>query len=124
MKVKWLDEVAAKDYEAAVSYLSLRISEAEAQTLRAAFAQAPIEWRRANDILRAAELAPAPHDDPGVRKDRRKIKKGKRLSPILVVSYEFGSDIADGFHRASAVYHDDPYLEIPLKVAHSQGRRP
>ncbi len=72
--------------------------------------------RRANDILRAAGLTPAPLDDPGVMKDLIKAIEGKPLSPVLVLSGRKGSDIADGFHRVSLVYRLDPYSVVPLKL--------
>jgi hypothetical protein len=100
----------------AEAYLSLKLSEdavAEAvQRLR----KATLTTRRANDILRAAGLTPAPLDDPGVMKDLIKAVEGKRLSPVLVLSGNKGADIADGFHRVSLTYRLDPYSEVPLKL--------
>ncbi len=51
--------------------------------------------RRANDILRAAGLEPAPLDDPRVIKDLIRTIEGKELSPVLVVSSAGRADIAD-----------------------------
>jgi hypothetical protein len=79
--------------------------------------KAKLTTRRANDILRASGLGPAPLDDPGVVKDLIKVIEGKSLSPVLVVGGADGTDIADGFHRVSLVYRIDPYGSIPLKLA-------
>jgi hypothetical protein len=116
-KIKWLDDVAAHDYDAAEAYLSLKLDSETTAKLIKRLRKAPLSHRRANDILRAAGLTAAPLDDPGVMKDLIKIIEGKRLSPVLVISGDAKADIADGYHRVSLVYRIDPYGEIPLKVA-------
>jgi hypothetical protein len=115
--IKWLDDVARHDYDAAEAYLSLKLDLEAARKIVNRLRKAPVARRRANDILRAAGLTPAPLIDPGVMKDLVKVIEGKQLSPVLVVSGEAGADIADGFHRVSLVYCLDPYAEIPLKLA-------
>lgn len=115
--LKWLDDVAGHDYDAAEAYLSLKLDVESAGKVVKALRKAPITRRRANDILRAAGLTAAPLDDPGVMKDLVKVIEGKELSPVLVVSGEAGADIADGYHRVSLVYRIDPYGVIPLKLA-------
>jgi len=115
--IRWLDDVADHDYAAARAYLSLTLEAKAAKKVVQRLRSAPITTRRANDILRAARLDPAPLEDPGVVKDLDKVIAGKRLSPVLVVSGEAGADIADGYHRVSLVYRIDPYGEVPLKLA-------
>jgi hypothetical protein len=115
-KIKWLDDVADHDYDAAEAYLSLKLDSAAAHKAVERLRSAPLTTRRANDILRAAGVTSAPLDDPGVIKDLIKVIEGNRLSPVLVISAEAGADIADGFHRVSLVYQIDPYGEIPLKL--------
>jgi hypothetical protein len=115
--IKWLDDVADHDYAAAEAYLSLKLDVESAGKVVKRLRKAPITQRRANDILRAAGLTPAPLDDPGVMKDLIKVIGSKELSPVLVVSGEAGADIADGYHRVSLVYRLDPYGEVPLKLA-------
>jgi hypothetical protein len=116
-KIKWRDEVASHDYNAAEAYLSLKLeSDAVAKIIKR-LRKAPLTRRRANDILRAAGVTAAPLDDPGVMKDLIKVIEGDRLSPVLVVSDGTSADIADGYHRVSLVYRIDPYSEIPMKLA-------
>jgi hypothetical protein len=115
--IKWLDDVADHDYAAAEAYLSLKLDVESAGKVVKRLRKAPISRRRANDILRAAGLTPAPLDDPGVMKDLIKVIESKELSPVLVVSGEAGADIADGYHRVSLVYRLDPYGVVPLKLA-------
>ena len=114
---KWLKDVAGHDYEAAEAYLSMKLDVESAHKVVKRLRKAPVTRRRANDILRAAGLTPAPLDDPGVMKDLVKVIEGKELSPVLIVSGETGADIADGYHRVSLVYRLDPFAEIPLKLA-------
>jgi hypothetical protein len=115
-RIKWLDDVADHDYDAAEAYLSLKLDPAAAHKAVERLRRAPLTSRRANDILRAAGVTPAPLEDPGVIKDLIKVIEGNRLSPVLLISAEAGADIADGFHRVSLVYRIDPYGEIPLKL--------
>jgi hypothetical protein len=116
-KIKWLDDVAEHDYDAAEAYLSLKLEPEAAGKAVKKLRKASLTRRRANDILRAAGLTAAPLDDPGVMKDLIKVIEGKHLSPVLVVNAEMHADIADGYHRVSLVYRIDPYGEVPLKLA-------
>jgi hypothetical protein len=117
VRIKWKAEVADHDYAAAQAYLSLKLGEEAVAKAVQRLQKASLTTRRANDILRAAGLAAAPLDDPGVMKDLINAIEGNELSPILVLSGKRGSDIADGFHRVSLVYRLDPFAEIPLKLA-------
>jgi hypothetical protein len=114
--IKWAAEVADHDYAAAEAYLSLKLSEDAVAKAIHRLRKATLTTRRANDILRAAGLTPAPLDDPGVIKDLIKAIEGKPLSPVLVLASKRGADIADGFHRVSLVYRLDPYSQVPLKL--------
>jgi hypothetical protein len=116
-KIEWLDHVADHDYAAAEAYLSLKLGEEAVAKIIARLRKAEVITRRANDILRAAGLEPAPLDDPGVIKDVIKVIEGKSLSPVLVVRGKKGADIADGYHRVSMVYRIDPYGVVSLKLA-------
>jgi hypothetical protein len=115
-KIEWLDDVAEHDYAAAEAYLSIKRDKDDVDKIVGRLRKAPLTTRRANDILRAAGLTPAPLDDPGVIKDLIKVIEHRRLSPVLVISDEKGADIADGFHRVSLVYRIDPYGDVPLKL--------
>jgi hypothetical protein len=115
--IKWAADVADHDYAAAEAYLSLKLGEDAVAKAATRLRKAKLSTRRANDILRAAGLTPAPLDDPGVMKDLVKAIEGVPLSPVLVLSGKKGADIADGFHRVSLVYRLDPYTEVPLKLA-------
>ena len=116
VRIKWAAAVAEHYYAAAEAYLSLKLDdEATAKSVNR-LRKADLTHRRANDILRAAGLAAAPLEDPGVKKDLVKVIEGDALSPILVLSGKKGAEIADGFHRVSLVYCLDPYGLVPLKI--------
>ena len=119
MKIRWLDDVAPHDFEAALNYLSLKLDPDRAGAVVTELRAAEVGWYRANDVIRACQLAPLPPADPGVCRVLSKIKKGTPLSPVLVVSYHFGGDIADGYHRVSSAYHQDPFQLVPMRLAHA-----
>lgn len=118
---RWLDDVAEHDFDAAYDYLSLRLSAREADIIVGRLRNAEITARRANDILRACGYTALPLDDPGVMKQEDKVSGKRQLSPILVVSFDFGGDIADGYHRLSYAYNVDPYGDVPLRLANWNG---
>jgi hypothetical protein len=119
--LRWLDDVAAHDFDAALAYLSLKFDEKQAATAVDHLRKARVTRRRANDILRACGLVALPLDDPGVRRDLLNAVSGKRLSPVLVVSTGDGGDIADGFHRVSLAYHLDPFGDVPVRIGAAPG---
>ena len=110
--LRWRKDVAAHDYAAASSYLSIRFGESRAQEVSQKLQKLQVISRRANDILRATGRDPLPLSDPGVLKDLKKVLAGEKLSPILVAE----GDIADGYHRVSLAYALDPYADVPLKL--------
>jgi hypothetical protein len=118
LMIQWLKDVVDHDFEAAYDYLSLRLDEDRAKLAVKALRKAEITTRRANDILRACGYAALPLSDPGVHKDLLKSSE-KKLSPVLVVSFERGGEIADGYHRVSLAYNVDPFADVPLRIAHA-----
>jgi hypothetical protein len=115
--IQWQKDVADHDFESAYDYLSLRLDNNRAKLAVQALKKAKITTRRANDILRACGYAPLPLSDPGVHKDL--LKSGaQKLSPVLVVSFAHGGEIADGYHRVSLAYSIDPFADVPLRIAH------
>jgi hypothetical protein len=118
---RWLEDVAEHDFDAAFDYLSLRLSMREADIIVRRLRDTKVVERRANDILRACGYKALSLDDPGVQREEDKVSGKKRLSPILVVSYDFGGDIADGYHRTCYAYNADPYMNVPLRLANWNG---
>jgi hypothetical protein len=118
--VLWGTEPDEHDYPAAADYLALIAKPGQVNEIVAALKNAPIVYKKAKDLLRASRLALLPVDNPHVASDLAKIKKGKQLSPILVVRGDLNTDvalqIADGYHRVCASYHTDENTDIPVKI--------
>jgi hypothetical protein len=115
--IRWKKDVVAHDFDAAESFLSIRLKPERAHELVRRLQEAEVTSRRANDILRASGREPLPLSDPGVLKDLVKVAAGKKLSPVLVVSFDDGAEIADGYHRVSLTYALDPFAMVPLRMA-------
>ena len=118
--VLWGDAPDEHDYPAAADYLALLAPAAQISAIVAALKQAPIVHKKAKDLLRASSLALLPIDNPHVQLDLKKIKKGKPLSPILVVRGDLNTgvalQIADGYHRVCASYYTDENTDIPVRI--------
>ena len=120
MAVRWLDEPAAHDYDAAANYLTMVAEPERVDKTVAALRDAKTVYRKAKDILRAARLALLPESNAHVKADLAKIGAGKQLSPILLVrGAAIGSmplEIADGYHRVCASYMTDENTDIPCRL--------
>lgn len=118
--VRWLEAPEEHDYPAAADYLELIADQATIDALISLIHAVPVVHKKAKDILRAAQLALLPPDNPYVRRDLSKILAGKPLSPILMVRGDLAAgtpaQIADGYHRVCACYHTDEDLAIPVKI--------
>ena len=116
----WKEEPDEQDYPAAQKYLSLVTSEKSAKELVAALEKAPVIRRFAKDLLRASRLPSLPPENVHVQKDLRKVAKGRRLSPVLLVAGDLAADspltIADGYHRICASYHLAEDAAIPCRM--------
>jgi hypothetical protein len=117
--IRWKKDVVAHDFDAAEAFLSMRLNPKRAKELVKRLKDAPITERRANDILRASRRDPLPLNDPGVLRDLVHVVAGEKLSPVLVVSLDDGSEIADGYHRVSLTYALDPFGVVPVRIASS-----
>jgi hypothetical protein len=116
--VLWKSAPQEHDYPAAESYLSLIASDEEVDTVVQAMRQSKkLQHFKAKDILRAARLPLLGTDNPHVSKDLAKIRHGDEISPILLVRGSITTSralqIADGYHRVCACYHNDENTDIP-----------
>ena len=120
MAVTWLAQPESHDYDAAADYLSLLADpDTVSKTVVALRAAKPV-YRKAKDILRAADLALLPKTNLRVKGDLAKIHAGKKLSPILLVRGNgpkaVNLQIADGYHRVCASYLTDENTDIPCSL--------
>ena len=116
MKNIWLDEPEEHDFPAAADYLELLFDEKEVEKLVEKLRNAITTQKKAKDILRASNLPLLPQSNPEVKINLKKVKKGKKLSPVLLVKHHSHLIIADGYHRVCAIYYLSENLEIPCRL--------
>jgi len=116
--IRWLKDPEKHNFPAAQSYLSLIYERPVANSLVQKLRRAPLSSFKAKDIFRASGLSLLGISNNHVEKDRKKIKDGKKLSPLLLVRDKLRGKvvIADGYHRLCAVYSFDEDAEIPCKI--------
>lgn len=116
----WKNQPEEHDYPAAADYLELLLPPSDVKRLVAALAKAETVHKKAKDLSRASGLAILAPDNPHVAQDLRKIHRGEKLSPVLVVRGMLGRGIpltvADGYHRICASYHLDENADIPCRL--------
>jgi len=117
-EIQWLPEPEDHDYPAAESYLSIVFDEKTAAAFVAKLRKAPVSKFKAKDIFRASALSLLGVSNSHVDKDRKKIRDGHKLSPLLLVRDSVAGRviIADGYHRLCAVYSIDEDAVIPCKI--------
>ena len=118
LTIKWLEEPEDHNYPAALSYLSLIYDEGTAAKMVDDLKATSVSQFKAKDIFRSSSLSLLGVSNSHVNKDRKKIKKGTSLSPILLVRDTSNGKviIADGYHRMCAVYSFDEDAVIPCKI--------
>jgi len=116
----WKGEPDGHDFPAAEAYLSLILEQADASSVVAALKGAPLVHHQAKDLLRASCLVLLPEDNAHVASDLKKVHRGERLSPVLLVRGSMHTGlpltIADGYHRVCASYHLDENADIPCRL--------
>jgi len=116
----WTEAPDEHDYPAAEDYLSLLTDPAAAHELADLLSKAPITHRKAKDLLRATRLPILGPDNVHVAKDLDKVKKGKPLSPVLLVRGHLAAGIAltiaDGYHRICASHSLSEDADIPCRI--------
>jgi hypothetical protein len=117
-KVRWLAEPETHNYPAAESYLGLLYAFPQAKRLARRLRGARVSTFKAKDIFRASGLSLLGVSNAHVERDRRKIREGAKLSPLLLVRDPVRGKVivADGYHRLCAVYSFDETAEIPCKI--------
>jgi hypothetical protein len=120
-KKRWLKEPEDHDYPAAQSYLTLLYDEETAAKYAKVLRRAPMTSFAAKDIFRASRLPLLGTSNFHVRQNQKKISRGKKLSPLLLVRDQVHGKviIADGYHRMCAVYSFDEDTVVPCKIVGS-----
>jgi len=119
--ILWKHDPDAHDYPAAAAYLSLLADDDLVARLIAQLQAASVQQGKAKDLLRAACLALLPADDPEVAKDIAKVRAKEPLSPVLLVrgdlAHGLALQIADGYHRVCASYHEGESSTVLYRLA-------
>jgi len=117
----WERKPSSEDYAAAHQYLTLLFSEAETRKLVERLRKAPTVQREGKDLLRASQTHLLDEDNPHVAADLKKIRKGKKLSPVLLLRGDARNGvtltIADGQHRICANWHWDENSSVSCCIA-------
>jgi hypothetical protein len=120
MLVTWKARPEAHDFPAALDYLTLLFDDAAARKLVAALRMAPTQHKDAKDLLRASRLPLLARDNPHVAGDFKKIKRGKAMSPVLLIRGNARADVpllvADGYHRICASWYRDENIPIACRI--------
>ena len=112
----WLRDPEPHDFPAAADYLELLFTPEESKVFTDKLIGAVTIIKKAKDVLRASNLPLLPDDNMHVKQDLKKVKKGNKLSPILLVRSAHKLIIADGYHRICATYYLSEDLEIPCRL--------
>lgn len=117
-EIKWLPDVEEHDYPAAESYLTLLYPAEKVAELIVRFRNVAVVQFKAKDIFRVSQLSPLGVSNSHVEKDREKIRKGKSLSPLLLLREQQNGRlvIADGYHRLCAIYgiNEDAFISCKI----------
>jgi hypothetical protein len=118
-KTLWLRLPEAHDYPAAESYLNLIFEAETAAKMVKKLRAAKVAKFKAKDIFRASGLPLLGPTNFHVRRDHKKLVKGERVSPLLLVRQPKAGRviIADGYHRLCAAYSLNEDAVIPCKIA-------
>lgn len=119
-KVKWKPESEDHDYPGAGSFLSLLCSPSQVEKMIPLFHKASVVEIKAKDVIRASRLPLLAKGNFHVAKDMKRIANGTPLSPLLLVRGDGNNGIpltiADGYHRACAVYwnSEDDFIQARI----------
>jgi hypothetical protein len=110
-QTQWNERPAPEDYTAALNFLTLQFPAATARRLVQKARSVKATQHIAKDILRASSLPLLPLDERHVAENLKRIRKGKALSPIILIQGDLARRrpfvVADGYHRLCAACHAD-----------------
>lgn len=116
MEKFWLKDPEEQDFPAATDYLELLFIPEESKAYTDKLKSAATVIKKAKDIFRASSLPLLPEDNLHLKQDLKKVKKGNKLSPILLVRHQNKLIIADGYHRMCAAYHLAEDEDVPCRL--------
>lgn len=117
-EITWLPDEQEHDYPAAESFLRIIYNEDRVAQMMAGLRSAANVQFKAKDIFIVSQLPLLGFSNSHVARDRKKIRKGQGLSPLLLVRDEQNGKvvIADGYHRLCAIYAFNEDALIQCKI--------
>jgi len=112
----WLKDPQKHDFPAAADYLNLLFDEKDVEAFVDKLEAAKTIIKKAKDILRASELPLLSKENIHVRENLQRIKKGDKMSPVLLVKHNTKLIVADGYHRLCAIYYLSEDEDIPCRL--------
>lgn len=112
----WLKEPLEHDFPAAADYLALLFENDAVNEIAEKLKAAKTITKKAKDILRASRLPLLPKENIHVKANIKKVNKGDKMSPVLLVRNDHSLTVADGYHRICAIYYLSEDLEIPCRL--------
>lgn len=123
-RLNWRRHPVATDLTAASRFLALVNTPSQTTDLLRALRRSEVAHHAAKDLLRASRLPLLPRDEPQVAADLKRVRKGKALSPVLLVAGDMAAGIpltvADGYHRICAVCYFDEDAPVACRVAQAK----
>lgn len=119
VNIKWLDKPEPHDYVACESYLNLIFDQIKSKNIVGRLKNAEMTRFKAKDIFRASRLSLLGISNSHVKSNLKKINKGEKISPLLLVRNPNDSSviIGDGYHRLCATYgYVSEDIIIPCKI--------
>ena len=124
-RIRWKKSPGARDFEAAGRYLALLEPRTGAAVLVRALRAARTTEHAAKDLLRASGLPLLTREESQVAQDLKRMRKGRALSPVLLVQGDAGRavalTVADGYHRICAAWYHDEDAPIACRIARRPG---
>jgi len=118
--VNWRSRPVATDLAAAARYLSLLNTPSQLKGLLSKLQRSKRTRHAAKDLLRASGLPLLARDESHVAADLKRVRKGKALSPVILICGDFTAGIpltiADGYHRICAVCYFNEDAQVSCRV--------
>jgi hypothetical protein len=116
----WMTEPEKHDYPAAEDFLTLLYGGGLVMKAVRELENEKTIKKKAKDIVRASGVSLLGISNGHIKKNLKKIKENKKLSPILLVvdNQKNKLIIADGYHRLCASYTISEDILVPCRIAY------
>jgi hypothetical protein len=111
---RWRKKLEEKEIRAALQELSLSFSEIDVDRTEKMLRKSTLVTKtfKARDILRVARLRCLTTDDKLIQLRMKKMRKGERMGPVILVQHQNKLQLADGYHRTCSLFLIDPDADV------------